>query len=66
MFFNVGWPSCLCGITEEPSCLVHGRDIPGDEMLRQMRPYCPLEIMDSEDPLFVLYTSGSTGKPKVR
>jgi acetyl-CoA synthetase len=22
------------------------------------------EIMDSEDPLFILYTSGSTGKPK--
>lgn len=25
---------------------------------------CPAEIMDSEDPLFILYTSGSTGKPK--
>ena len=25
---------------------------------------CPPEIMDSEDPLFILYTSGSTGKPK--
>lgn len=24
----------------------------------------PMEIMDSEDPLFILYTSGSTGKPK--
>ena len=24
----------------------------------------PAEIMDSEDPLFILYTSGSTGKPK--
>ena len=24
----------------------------------------PVEIMDSEDPLFILYTSGSTGKPK--
>ena len=27
-------------------------------------PSCPPEIMDSEDPLFILYTSGSTGKPK--
>ncbi|MDG2035234.1 MAG: acetate--CoA ligase, partial [Pseudomonadales bacterium] len=25
---------------------------------------CPAELMDSEDPLFILYTSGSTGKPK--
>ena len=22
------------------------------------------EVMDAEDPLFILYTSGSTGKPK--
>ncbi|MCK0130629.1 acetate--CoA ligase [Flavobacteriaceae bacterium F08102] len=27
-------------------------------------PDCPPEIMDAEDPLFILYTSGSTGKPK--
>jgi acetyl-CoA synthetase len=25
---------------------------------------CPCEVMQSEDPLFILYTSGSTGKPK--
>jgi acetyl-CoA synthetase len=25
---------------------------------------CETEIMDAEDPLFILYTSGSTGKPK--
>lgn len=25
---------------------------------------CQPEIMDAEDPLFILYTSGSTGKPK--
>lgn len=25
---------------------------------------CECEVMDSEDPLFILYTSGSTGKPK--
>ncbi len=24
----------------------------------------PTEVMDAEDPLFILYTSGSTGKPK--
>ncbi len=25
---------------------------------------CVAEVMDAEDPLFILYTSGSTGKPK--
>ena len=25
---------------------------------------CPAEVMDAEDPLYILYTSGSTGKPK--
>ncbi len=25
---------------------------------------CPPQVVDAEDPLFILYTSGSTGKPK--
>ena len=29
-----------------------------------IKPICPPEVMDAEDPLFILYTSGSTGKPK--
>lgn len=29
-----------------------------------LKEYCEPEIMDAEDPLFILYTSGSTGKPK--
>jgi acetyl-CoA synthetase len=29
-----------------------------------IKPVCPPEAMDAEDPLFILYTSGSTGKPK--
>ena len=36
-----------------------------DEMVAEdIKPYCEPEVMDSEDPLFILYTSGSTGKPK--
>ncbi len=29
-----------------------------------IKRYCEPEMMDAEDPLFILYTSGSTGKPK--
>mmetsp|Transcript_13371 Transcript_13371/g.19903 ORF Transcript_13371/g.19903 Transcript_13371/m.19903 type:complete len:645 (-) Transcript_13371:28-1962(-) len=33
-------------------------------LLESYRPYAPCEMMDAEDPLFILFTSGSTGKPK--
>lgn len=42
-----------------------GRDVWMHEAMESVRPYCPVETMDSEDVLFILYTSGSTGKPKV-
>jgi acetyl-CoA synthetase len=41
-----------------------GRDIWLHEELKQVDKDCPAEVMDAEDPLFILYTSGSTGKPK--
>ena len=44
--------------------MVPKRDVWAHEVLPKMRPYCTVEWMDSEDPLFILYTSGSTGKPK--
>jgi acetyl-CoA synthetase len=34
------------------------------ELMKDASPDCETEVMDSEDPLFILYTSGSTGKPK--
>jgi acetyl-CoA synthetase len=34
------------------------------EISRTAATACAAEIMDAEDPLFILYTSGSTGKPK--
>ncbi len=42
------------------------RDLYWDELMAdpEIKPYCEPEVMDSEDPLFILYTSGSTGKPK--
>jgi acetyl-CoA synthetase len=43
---------------------VGGRDYSFNELIKYQSPKCENEIMDSEDPLFLLYTSGSTGKPK--
>ncbi|CAG8471446.1 15888_t:CDS:2 [Acaulospora morrowiae] len=40
------------------------RDLWWHEEIEKQRPYCPPEIVNAEDPLFILYTSGSTGKPK--
>ncbi len=39
-------------------------DIWWHEAISGESPICNPEMMDAEDPLFILYTSGSTGKPK--
>ena len=39
-------------------------DVKYEEISKDISNNCEPEIMDSEDPLFILYTSGSTGKPK--
>ena len=41
-----------------------GRDVPYSAVRDSLPTDCEPEVMDSEDPLFILYTSGSTGKPK--
>jgi acetyl-CoA synthetase len=35
-----------------------------DNLVSNQSEMCETEILDSEDPLFILYTSGTTGKPK--
>ena len=44
--------------------MTEGRDVWLQPLLDEASDVCKAEIMDSEDPLFILYTSGSTGKPK--
>lgn len=44
--------------------MVAGRDFYWHELMQGASSDCPPEVMDAEDPLFILYTSGSTGKPK--
>ncbi|MCL4126811.1 UNVERIFIED_CONTAM: hypothetical protein GTU68_042586 [Idotea baltica] len=41
-----------------------GRDKWLQPLLDDASTECESEVMDAEDPLFILYTSGSTGKPK--
>ncbi|WP_457596046.1 acetate--CoA ligase [Hydrogenimonas sp.] len=43
---------------------IEGRDYSYNELIDLQSDQCEPEMMDSEDPLFLLYTSGSTGKPK--
>ena len=50
--------------TNEEVSLQEGRDIWLQPLLEKSETTSKAEIMDAEDPLFILYTSGSTGKAK--
>lgn len=50
--------------TDDETSMTEGRDVWWHEELEGVENACTPEIMDAEDPLFILYTSGSTGKPK--
>ncbi|WP_131195666.1 acetate--CoA ligase [Lichenihabitans psoromatis] len=41
-----------------------GRDVWYHEAAEAVSDECAFEVMNAEDPLFLLYTSGSTGRPK--
>jgi acetyl-CoA synthetase len=56
-----------CIVVERTSAVINwheGRDVKYQQAVEAVSVDCEAEIMDSEDPLFILYTSGSTGKPK--
>ncbi len=50
--------------TGQPVPMQPGRDVWWHERTSAAAPQCEPEVMDAEDPLFILYTSGTTGKPK--
>ena len=48
----------------DPLVDLHELELDFYEMMNGLPDICPPEVMDAEDPFFILYTSGSTGKPK--
>jgi len=49
---------------EQPVELRPGFELDFYEFMEDVPRVCPPQVMDAEDPLFMLYTSGSTGTPK--
>jgi acetyl-CoA synthetase len=58
----------VCTRTGTAVSMLKGRDLWWEDEIKKVEAegiqFVPAEVMDAEDPLFILYTSGSTGKPK--
>lgn len=52
------------GTSSPPVSMTDGRDYFFHDISQGLTTDCPAEVMNAEDPLFMLYTSGSTNKPK--
>ena len=54
----------VCKVTGGETDWHDNRDVWYHEIVDKQDSYSEPEVMDAEDPLFILYTSGSTGTPK--
>jgi acetyl-CoA synthetase len=58
----------VCTRTGTAVSMLKDRDLWWEDEIKKVEAegiqFVPAEVMDAEDPLFILYTSGSTGKPK--
>jgi len=57
-------PQNLSSSFQHQASITPGRDLWWNDLVSKQTTECATEIMEANDPLYILYTSGSTGKPK--